>query len=288
MSGGSSQPPTQTTQQVLSPEQRELMQLAMPGLRDFAATVPERYQGSAVAGFDPNQVAGQEQALGAAGTIGNMASSGAGALTDWFSPGALDVQNNPNVRSSIDSATRPIYENLTQTALPAVRSSSAQTGNFGGSRQGIAEGLAMQGASNAAGDVSSRISSDAYNTNVKAQLSALGLLPQTQQAQLAEATTTSGVGDVRQQQQQRLLDETVGNFNYDQYAPFLQSKEIMSLLSGLPGGSTVSTGSVPGQNKAMSALGGAASGAALGSAIMPGIGTGVGAVGGALLPFLFN
>lgn len=288
MTTGSQQAPTQTTQQVLSPEQRELMQLAMPGVREFAASVPQRYQGSTTAGFDPSQVAGQEQALGAAGTVGNLGASGAGTTGYWLSPQALDVTNNPAIGGAIDAATRPVYENLTRTALPAVRSGAAQTGNFGGSRQGIAEGLAIQGAGNTAGDISSRIASEAYGQNVRAQLQALGLLPQTQQAQLAEATTTSGVGDVRQQMQQRLLDEQVGNFNYDQYAPFLQSREILSLLQGLPGGSTVSTGSVPGQNKAMSALGGAASGAALGSAIFPGVGTAVGAGAGALLPFLFG
>lgn len=286
--GGQQQAPTQTTKYELSPEQRELMNLAMPGVREFAAKVPERFQGSTVAGFDPSQVAGQEKALGAAGTQAQLASGGAGTTGYWLSPDALDVQNNPTVRSSIDAATRPIFENLTRTALPAIRSSSQQTGNFGGSRQGIAEGLAIQGAESAAGDAGARIASDAYSQNVKAQLQALGLLPQTQQAQLSDATTTSGVGDVRQGQAQRLLDEEVGNFNYDQTAPFLQSKEIISLLQGLPGGSTVTTGSVPQQNKLTGALGGAASGAALGSAIMPGIGTGIGAVGGALLPFLFK
>lgn len=281
--GGSSDPPKQETKQVLSPEQQEMMQLALPGVRKFAASVPQRYQaGSTVAGFDPSQMAGQEQALNAAGTVGSLAQGGAGTTGYWLSPSALDVNNNPAISGVIDAATRPVYEGLTRNALPAIRSGSAQTGNFGGSRQGIAEGLAIQGAGATAGDISSRIASDAYGQNVKAQLAALGLLPQTQQAQLAEATTTSGVGDVRQGMAQRLLDEQVGNFNYDQYAPFLQSKEIMSLLQGTPGGSTVSTGSVPEKNKAMGALGGAAAGASLGTAIMPGWGTAIGALGGGL------
>lgn len=288
MSGGSSQPPTQTTTQVMSPQQQELMGLALPGVRQFAANVPQRYQGSTVAGFDPSQAQGQEQALGAAGSVGTLANQGASTTGNLLSQDPFSPTTNPALRGAIDAAVRPVYQNLTDTALPAIRSSSAQTGNFGGSRQGIAEGLAMRGAGQTAADTASKITEDVYKTNVDAQLKALGLLPQTQQAQLAEATTTSGVGDVRQQMAQRLLDQQVGNFNYDQYAPFLQSKEIMSLLTGLPGGSTVTTGSVPQQNKAMSALGGAAAGATLGSAIMPGIGTGIGAAGGALLPFLFS
>jgi len=52
MSSGS-QPQTQTTTQELSPEQRQLMNLAMPGVTQFAASVPQRYQGTTIAGFDP-------------------------------------------------------------------------------------------------------------------------------------------------------------------------------------------------------------------------------------------
>lgn len=281
MSGGD-KPPEQKTEQVLSPEQREMMNLALPGVRQFAASVPQRYQGATVAGFDPSQSAGQEQALGAAGTVGQLGGSGANTSNYWLSPSALDVNNNPAIQDAIGAATRPVYEQLSRYGLPNVRSEALSSGNFGGSRQGIAEGLAMASANQTAGDISSRIASDAYGQNVKAQLAALGLLPQTQQAQLAQATTTSGVGDVRQQQAQRLIDEQVAGYNYDQYAPFLQSKEIMSLLQGIPGGSTVSTGSIPQKNQTMSALGGAAAGASLGTAIMPGPGTAIGGLGGGL------
>lgn len=288
MAKGSDQPtPTQTTQQVLSPEQRQILDLAMPGIKQFAANVPQRYQGSSVAGFDPSQVAGQELALGAAGSVGNLARSGADSSNYWMSPEALDVNNNPAIRGAIDAAVRPVYQNLTESALPAIRSGSVGNGTYGGSRQGIAEGLAIRGANQTAADTASKIASDAYSTNAANQLRALGLLPQTQQAQLGEATTVSGVGDVRQGQTQAQLSDRIAGFNYDQLAPFLQSKELVSLLQGLPGGSTVATGSVPPQPSGLQqALGGAATGASLGSMFGP-IGTGVGAVGGAVLPFLF-
>ena len=43
--GGQPQQQSQTTTYQLSPEQRQLMDLAMPGVTQFAAKVPERYQG---------------------------------------------------------------------------------------------------------------------------------------------------------------------------------------------------------------------------------------------------
>lgn len=290
MSGGQqTPPPTQTTQQVLSPEQRELMQLALPGIREFAARTPQRYQGPTVAGFDPAQTAGQNIAIGAAPVQADLAASGAGANRFFTSGDIWNPLSNPYLSSTVGAAVRPIFEGLQEKVLPAIRGEATSTGNFGSSRQGIAEGLATREASRAAGDTASKTVTDAYKTNVDAQLKAMGLLPTVQGALTTPATTVSGVGDVRQALSQRLLDADVSGFNFDQYAPFLQSKEIMSLLQGLPGGSVVSTGSVP-QNAGTSpsqVLGSAASGAALGSAIMPGIGTGLGAGAGALLPFLF-
>ncbi len=284
--GGTPAPQTQTTKQELSPEQRQLMQLAMPGVTQFAASTPQRYQaGSTIAGFDPSQTAGQTGALNSAGVQTDLARSGAGTSQAWLSPQALDVNNNPGVQGMIDKSTRTINQGLTEQALPAIRDSAERSGNFGSSRQGIAEGLASGRASSAIGDATSGILSKAYDTNVDAQLKALGLLPQTTGVQTQGDLTTSAVGDTRQALAQALLGEQVGNFNYDQMAPFLQSKEIMSLLTGLPGGSTTTTASGPQKNMLTGALGGAASGASLGSAFGP-IGTGIGGGLGALLSFL--
>lgn len=284
--GGSTAPQTQTTTYQLSPEQRELMNLAMPGIREFAASTPQRYQGSTIAGFDPLQVAGQEAVIGAAPRIGELAQNAANTSNFWLSDAPWLAENNVGLRSAIDAATRPIQQNLMESTLPSIRGGAQTAGGFGGSRQGIAEGLASGRASQAIGDTGAKLAQDAYSTNVEAQMKAMGLLPQTQAAQSAEGLALSGVGDVRQAMAQALLGEQVNNFNWDQMAPFLQSKEIMSLLSGIPGGSTVSTGSTPQGNPLMGALGGAAAGASLGSAIFPGIGTAVGGGLGALLSFL--
>lgn len=288
--GGSSQtPPTTSTTTVLSPQQQELMNLALPGVREFAASTPQRYQGDTVAPFDPAQVQGQQMALDAAsGAQTGLAKSGTDASNYWLSPGAIDVGNDPAVQNAVTASTRPITQQLTESILPALRSGATGNGTYGSSRQGIAEGLASGRASQAVGDTASKLVETARESNVRAQLQALGLLPQTIQAQTAPATTTSAVGDVRQGQTQAEIGSDVSNFNFDQYAPFLQSKEILALLTGIPGATTVSTGSVPpAPSHLTQALAGAGTGAAVGSAFGP-IGTGVGAAGGALLPFLLS
>lgn len=280
-------PVTQTTTTEIPPQAKELLDLAMPNIRSFSASVPQRYQGSQVAPFDPSQVAGQGMALDAAGAQANTAQQASdvfGQLTNnpW------DPATNPNLQGAIEAATRPIQQQLTGQ-LGQIRGEAITRGGFGGSRQGIAEGLASQGASQAVGDTANKFVTGVYDTNVGAALKALGLAPTLQGVEAQPAITTSGVGDVRQALAQAQLSELVQNYGYDQLAPFLQSKELLSLVSGIPGGSTTTVGSPPpGPNPVLMGLGGAASGAALGSAIMPGVGTAAGAGIGALLPFLLN
>lgn len=283
--GGNTEQPTQTTQAVLSPEQQELMGLAMPGLRKFAASVPKRYKGETVAGFDPAQTQGQNMVLGATGSQQQIADTAADnnnfLMGDIWNPAS-----NPNLQGAIDAAVRPVTQRYQEVVRPALRDEFAGAGQqFGGSRRNIAEGGAARDYMSTVGDTASKLVQDQYATNLGANLKALALAPQTQGAQAVPGLTTSGVGDVRQSMAQELLNSKIGAYNYDQMAPFLQSKELMSLLTGMPGGSTVSTGNTPQGNPITGALGGAASGASLGSIFGP-MGSVGGAGIGALLSFL--
>jgi hypothetical protein len=350
MTSGGTQP-QQTTTTVLGPEQQQLFKMAMPGLTQFAANTPQRYQGDTVAGFTPNQTEGSQAMIDAART-GSATTVNAltGALksaadfpstldpnvnkqplatsSDIFSdPGIWNPAANPGVSAAITAAQRPLYENLQQQILPNLRGEAIQTGGIGGSRQGVAEGLASGKTQTAAADQAAQIAQNVYGanlnavnqrygtniaaenqryatdigadqarygTNVNATLQALGLTPTLASgitgAAIQPGAIQTGVGEQQQALNQARLNAQIQGYNYDQLAPFLQSKEILSLVQGMPGSTAVSTGNNPQANPLTTALGGAATGAAVGSAI-PGIGTAVGAgVGGgaALLPFLFN
>lgn len=324
MGGGQQQQPTQTTGYQLSPEQRQLMDLAIPGVKEFAAQTPQRYQGETVAPFTPVQQAAQQSAISAAGTQGGIANQAAdvwsgipASLTPFSGSSDISIspetwaKSAPTLDAAISSATRPLYENLTEQALPAIRSAGLASGGLttSGSRQGIAEGLAAGKTARAAGDVAAGMSAAElkqlqdlqnarYGTNVTAEgqrygqnlaalYQTLGLTPTIQAAQTTPAGTLGAVGDVQQAQNQAGINAAQQAFNFDQYGKYLQSKDILSLIQGIPGGSTVSTANVPQANPWTQALGGAATGASIGSMFGP-IGTGVGAVGGAALPFLFK
>lgn len=287
MSGGGNQP-TQSTTTQLSPQQQQIMDLALPKVQQFAASTPQKYPNSAITPFNANETAGQNSVLGQVGNINTVGNNAAQANNFYTSGNVWDPAANPNLQHAVDASVRPIYQNLTEQVLPAIRGDAVNTGNFGSSRQGIAEGLATRGASQAAGDTASKLVQNQYDTNVNAQLKATALAPSVQQGLTTGGTVQSGVGDVQRAQEQAALNEQVGNFNWQQYAPFLQAQDLMSLIQGMQGGTTISTGNTPTSNPATSALGGAAAGASLGTALFPGVGTAVGAGAGALLPFLFK
>lgn len=288
LGSSSSQQPTQTTQYQLSPEQRQLYNLAMPGVREFASTPLQQYSGSQIAGFTDAQLQGQQQALAAAGNQAQTAQQGTNTLASILNPGFLQPGTNSALSGAIDAAVRPVYQQLNESVLPSVRSDAVSHGSFGGSRQGIAEGLAISRAGQTAADTAAKIAQNEYETNVKAQLSGLGLLPSIQSAQVTPATTTSAVGDVQQNLQQQQLNQQIQDYYLRQYLPLIQSQEVLGLANGLQGGKTVTTGSVPQASTGQQALGGAVSGASLGALLGGPVGAGVGGVGGALLPFLLR
>lgn len=284
--GKGSDQPQQSSTYTPPPQVQEILNLAMPGIRKFAASVPQRYGGSTIAGFDPSQEEGQQAALGAAGSQDALAKQGLDA-TRFLTSTIWDPKTNPALQGAIDAAVRPITTNYQQVVKPGIRDEFQGAGQqFGGSRRFNTEDLGAGQYLTAVGDTASKLTQDQYANNLNAYVRALGLLPQTQDAQLAGARTRSAVGDVRQNLAQQRLNEQVGNFNYDQLAPFLQSQELINLISGIPGGTTTTTGNMPQRNPWSGALGGAAAGASLGSALLPGIGTGAGAGLGALLSFL--
>lgn len=288
MSGGGP-PPTTSTTTKLSPEQEQMYGFALPYLKAYAAQTPQRYGGSTISDFNANQTGGQQQVLDASGNMANVANAAAGANQFMTSGKLWDPANNTALQGTIDATTRPIVQNYQEKVLPGIRSDAISSGNFGGSRQGVAEGIAARDTATAIGDTAAKTTEDLYKTNIDAQLKAMGLAPTVQGALMAPGQAQSAVGDVQQAMSQAKLNEIVQNFFADSGGlDYAKAKDILGLIGGMPGGTTVSTGSVPQANPWMSSLGGAASGAALGSAIMPGVGTAAGAVGGAVLPWLFK
>ena len=225
----------------MSPEQRRLANLAMPQLTQFGTQGIKLPTETGIVDFNPTQQAAQQTALDAAGQQSGLAGQ-AGGFSDWlFSGAALDPNSNPALQATIDVATRPIFEGLTERALPMIRGEARTTGNIGSSRQGIAEGIASREASRAAGDTGSRIAYQGYQSGLDAMMRNLGLLPQTLDSMTAGARTTGAVGDTRYGLDQARLTEEQNRYMQQQLLPLSVGQELLAALGAIPGGTTTST-----------------------------------------------
>jgi hypothetical protein len=293
--GGSDAPPpsqssTTITRQELSPEQRELLNLALPNIREFAQTPIQQFPGSGIVPFNPAEQAAQQGALNfAQGPLQNIISSPTQGLEFLSSGQALFPETNPALQASINAATRPLTQAFEQNILPNIRNEAVAAGGFGGSRQGIAEGIASQALQQGIGDVSANISNQAFQNAMDNMSRSLLVAPQIAGLNLLPFDVQGAVGAQQRALEQAQLSEEVQRFMNEQLLPFQQSQAIAGLAFGLPGGSTISqsTGTAGAQGGGgggggfQGGIQGAFSGAATGAAVSGG--NPFAAAGGAVL-----
>jgi hypothetical protein len=276
-------PKTATATSTFTPsdEQQKVLDWVMPFIhRVKREGAPELGKAPFTEPFTAAQTAGQGMALTSGKEQTQLGREAAGLSTDIMGGKYLDPRTNPALQGTIDAAVRPITQELHEQTVPKYRDEAVLGGSFGGSRQGIAEGLASGRASQAIGDTAAKISTEGYLAGLDQLTKTLGLAPSTTANLNTGAITTSGVGEVQQAQLQRQRDEQKGRELYGQQKPLIGAQELLSLLGGIPGGTSTTTGPAPTTNPLTGALGGLTLGSAVGSAI-PGLGTAIGGAGGA-------
>ncbi len=293
LGGGGGGSTSTTTTQELGEEQRKLFELAKPGIEGIISDPPELFPGSQVAPFTPLQVAGQEAAVATAGEqIAPLASTALGGaqqlqgfglpvgltgataaigglqpadafLNFLLSGQALSPETNPFLMATAEAAIRPLEQSFQQSILPGIRSEAIEAGQFGSSRQGIAEGIAGQELLAQQGDISSRIFSQGFSDVLGAATQALGstqgagvagfesllgegtrslfAAPALGDLALQPANILGGVGFQQRQLEQAQLSEEADRFATEQILPYLISQEVAQLAFGIPGGSVTSS-----------------------------------------------
>lgn len=243
--GGGGQTSTQTTKVELSPEQQQLLNMAMPFASQFAANQPQLPGFSAVAGFTDPQKAGQQETLDAAKSGLTQSANNAGSAQGFLTTGAaLNPASNPGLQEAIAGAVRPIEQNFAENIEPAIREGGVGVGQFGGGREGALEGIASQAEQQAIGSTAGTMESQNYMNALDQMTKAMGLTPQVQEAQLQPGAATSAVGDVQQQLEQQQLTEAFNRFMFPQEQPLSTAESLASIASGIPGGGSTTTGQV--------------------------------------------
>jgi hypothetical protein len=97
-----------------------------------------------------SQLAGQTPAMPAAPTFGAVP----------------DYTTDQYLQGAINAATQPMRDNFAEFQMPEIRSSAIANGQLGGSRQGIAEGIALSRLNRDIGQIGAGMSQALYGTNL--------------------------------------------------------------------------------------------------------------------------
>ena len=193
------------------------------------------YPGEWYAGIRPQQSAGRQAWVDQAGLMSNPQSlAGMRDLANRMIRGDfLNAESNPYLQSAIQAATQPISQQFARYVLPGISSQAQMQGAYGGSRHGVAQGVAggelMQQISN----TSSLMSAQNLDRERQLQMQAPGLYAQADQLGRAEGDLRMQAGTWRQQERQRELDLKRDAWLYKQQARWAPWQEEMKMMQGL-------------------------------------------------------
>lgn len=272
-----------------APIQPYLLYGAGEAYRLYRQPGPNLYPGETIVDYSPQELAAMGGLTNTSLTQMLPTASAALAGNQFLSSGAaLYPSSNPALRAYMREAVRPVFQSMAETALPAVRSGASAAGQYGGSRQGIMEALAMDRAMQNASRITSGLASSAYGQGLQAMTKAQAAAPLVMQAGQAPWLALSSVGQAQREMQQAKLDEQVRRYQYQQLLPYEKLAQYLDYITASGGGgqfkqleSATKAAERSTTSRVVGGLGGAAGGALLGYEVSGG--NPIGAVIGGLL-----
>lgn len=192
---------------------------------------------------------------------------------------AANVDNNPALQSQFDMLDRQASNQLENSIMPNIGRSAAGVGQYGGSRQGIAEGVAAKDMNEQLLNAKAGLIGNAYTQGLDAQTKAIGLAPGISQLGFMPGQYQQQVGDFYRQEDQLPITEAINRWNFEQQSPWELLGQASSIYNN---GLNFGTQSVSAPASASSPISGAVGGAAVGNSILPGWGTAAGAILGGI------
>lgn len=284
MSGGGD---TQTIKENADPwagQQPYLGDVMAQGADIYRNAPSSYYSGQTWLPFNEMQNLGMYEQLGNVSDLQGIAGQAQGGLSALTN--APYLESNPYAQqwaSALDQNLGGMYDRMSgrvadtfnEQIMPGISGEAAGMGQSGSSRQGVAEGMAAQGAQQELSDLALQLSNqgsasmaDFYSSQYGQGLDAAkaGVLSAPSVAATSQMPYQSlyGVGDMLQQQAYLPLQEDMARWNYNQSAPWNDLAQYQSAVTGIPAGLGTKSSEVPGPNKTGTAVGGAAAGATTG------------------------
>ena len=246
--GGGSTTSTNTNVNYSPEEAARRTQVMDEATRIYEATgstiANSAYPGAKVAGFSPETIAAQNLAVqNAAGAQDSINQINQGV--QYGMTGAMDVNNNQYLQQAIQAATRANNQNFSDAGgtLSQIRTGAENAGQYGGSRQGIAEGLAASRLAQTNADVAATMSSAAYDKGQDTFAKTLMFAPQALEAGMTPVNWLSSVGAQKENYQQQLNDYAANEAMWKLNAPWIPLQNYASIVYGGASPGTTSTSS---------------------------------------------
>ncbi len=160
----------------------------IPGLLGDAQRLYK--QGGFAPPVNPLELLGRQNALGyAEGRLPGLIDA---TQQSWLT--GLNPSLNPYVGSMIESAQQDLTQDFLRNVMPAISDNAQSVGGYGGSRQGVAQGIASEGLLEGLGDISTRLLSNAYGQGLQQQRAAWNMAPQMLQMGLMPSQLQQDIG----------------------------------------------------------------------------------------------
>ena len=223
-SGGGSQTTTTTPWSEQQPYLQDLFQRAQqysqgPAFPDFQT----------YAGFTEPQIQAQQGLLGyAGGGLQNLIGQ-----TQQGLAGMLSATPNMDVWGpAMQEAARIPTRTYQETILPSIRSGAQAAGQYGSSRQGIAEGIAGRGLTEALASQQTGLAQMAASEALNQRMAGMGMAGQIANLGMSPYNIMGQVGGQQQAMEQQGINQALQQF----YAPLQQLQNYQGLVTGNYGG----------------------------------------------------
>ena len=211
------------------------------------------YPGQTYAGMDPLMKQGINSNLGFANQyFPSIFNQGLNSLYGQMN--AMDVGNNPYVQDMNQVAANQFTRASGQAigdmvgqfrnqVLPSITNDAVAAGGLGGSRQGVAQGLAIQGLGTNVQNMIQSGQSDlanmyaqtnlgAYGQGLQAANAATGQLPQYTQLGLLPGQIAQQAGGMYEGYQQKAIDDAVNRWDFYQNEPWQRLSNMNAIYQG--------------------------------------------------------
>lgn len=220
----------------------------VPYLLDLFSNAQNLYRQnkSLVAPWTASQQLGNAGTVGSALQVANVVNPQ--ALSAWSrlaSPAMLDVANNPYVMGGAKGIADTVTQKLMEQVLPRIDMSAVKAGQYGSSRQALAQGQAIGQTNRALSQTLADYLAQAYDKGLTAQQRAVAMTPGIGQSMIAPWQTIFTAGQQEQQQQERqlrdpwerlqLYQNLVGGRQYGGQKPYISPTTYSPVASGFGG-----------------------------------------------------